>query len=378
LLKLTRIAVITGVLAFAGSAHAESVRVERFQGARAKFIRQAVVASLKTAGHDLGEGAASNLSISGNVKKRGKNFSLKLKLLSADGEVIQTTSYSARGAAALKNKILKSLTGRFGDEIGSVSGNAEEMVDEDLGNDEDENSSSDSGIEDSATPVNDEAKQGLFGLNASLTLSMKTMSRDFSYSGGLETMAPRYTLPLTYATSMRATYSWQKNWEANLDVTFPRNIESTVPNGTAFPTSSFALYGGARYMLGRLHAAAGYGTQSFQISDFEGTVKPDIPSVSYHYLRAGAGYWHPIKVKYALGASIGYRLVLAAGEIRDSQFYSGSSTSGLDMEIFATYNLSKNTYVRAALEAERYSHTIGDANATDLYYSVGAAAGVRL
>ncbi len=366
------------MLAFAGSAHAESVRVERFQGARAKFIRQAVVASLKTAGHDLGEGAASNLSISGKVKKRGKNFSLKLKLLSADGDVVQTTSYSARGAAALKNKISKSLMRRFGNEIESASDNAEEMVGEDLSNDEDEKSTSDSAIEDSAAPVNDEEKQGVFGLNASLTVSMKTMSRDFSYSGGLESTAPRYTLPLSYAASMRAAYSWQKNWEANLNVTFPRNIDSTIPNGNSFPTSSFALYGGARYMLGRLHAAAGYGNQSFQISDFEGTAKPDIPSVSYHYLRAGAGYWHPIKSKYALGASIGYRLVLAAGEIRDSQFYSGSSASGLDMEIFATYDISENTYFRAALEAERYSHTIGDANATDLYYSVGAAAGVRL
>src|SRR5690606_33782526 len=85
-------------------------------------------------------------------------------------------------------------------------------------------------------------------------------------------------------------------------------IRSENPAGEIFPTSSFELAVSvrARATLGRaiVVLAAGYGQHRFSIDESDGGYDPEIPSVSYQYVRGGVSLAYPITDRLAVRAGL--------------------------------------------------------------------------
>jgi hypothetical protein len=93
---------------------------------------------------------------------------------------------------------------------------------------------------------------------------------------------------------------------------------------------------------------------------------PEFPAVNYRYLRAGLDLSIPLWSRYALAAAVGYRHVLASGEIESADYFPRSSARGFDAELEMSAALLWGFDLRAGAALERYGHDLqpqpGDAN----------------
>jgi hypothetical protein len=132
--------------------------------------------------------------------------------------------------------------------------------------------------------------------------------------------------------------------------------------GSRYESKAQSYVAGARYRLhlARVEVAGAldYGSQTFSIAPVADAPDPDFPDARYRYLRAGIGAAAPLWSGLGVAAGIGYRQVLASGEIEDDDFFPRSSARGIDAELELSYALMLGFDVRAGAALERYGHDL--------------------
>jgi hypothetical protein len=149
--------------------------------------------------------------------------------------------------------------------------------------------------------------------------------------------------------------------------------------GATYTTQSLAYSIGpdAEYYFGRLSSVGlgvDYGMQSYSV-DLPPPTPTDagVPDVSYSFIRPRLHARFGLTDKIALFAGVGYLLILKAGEIVSSTYFSASrsSASGIEANLGGVYQIAPHFEVRLALDYRLYSLTFTPLT-TDPYIASGA------
>jgi hypothetical protein len=131
--------------------------------------------------------------------------------------------------------------------------------------------------------------------------------------------------------------------------------------GESYPSSAHSYAIGARYRhaaIGlELLAALDLGSQSFSV-DNGAEFDSQVPAVAYRYLRPGLGARMPFLDRYSAEAALGYRHVLATGEISSEAYFPRLSARGFDLEAAITVTLLRGMAVRAGGAIEQYGYDL--------------------
>jgi hypothetical protein len=85
-------------------------------------------------------------------------------------------------------------------------------------------------------------------------------------------------------------------------------------------------------------------------------VKRDfVPDVAYQYIRPGLDARFGFGA-FGVGASIGYRLVLSAGDIQKDVWFPNAKVSALDAGLFVSYEFVKSLHALAGFDIRRYGY----------------------
>jgi hypothetical protein len=139
--------------------------------------------------------------------------------------------------------------------------------------------------------------------------------------------------------------------------------------GTKYSTSMSAYSLGLRWRVPfdahEVGISARYGRHAFEVtgdSDPGATVaggpavKRDlVPDVAYQYLRPGLDArfgFGPVGV----GAYVGYRLVLSAGDIQEKVWFPKAKVLAVDAGLFVTYEFVKSLHALAGFDIRRYGY----------------------
>ena len=146
-------------------------------------------------------------------------------------------------------------------------------------------------------------------------------------------------------------------------------------------------------LLGRLPVrgaevtlSAVYGWQDFSISGEEDPARPEIPNVTYRFLRGGAGLRMDVKPRVALLASAAYLHVLDSGQIATPAYFPRLTVAGVEAGLGAAWQFSSPWEARVGVDYRRYFFSMnpepGDrlvaGGALDNYVVATAALGLRL
>lgn len=167
-------------------------------------------------------------------------------------------------------------------------------------------------------------------------------------------------------------------------------LKSGTQGGPSFSTNSqritLGLAGRLPVRRAEVTLGAAYGWQDFSISGEGDPARPDIPNVTYHFLRVGAGLRLDIKPRLALLASAAYLHVLDSGQIATSDYFPRLTVAGVEAGVGAAWQFSSPWELRFGVDYRRYFFNMhpepGDrliaGGALDNYVVATAALGVRL
>jgi len=167
-------------------------------------------------------------------------------------------------------------------------------------------------------------------------------------------------------------------------------LKSGPKNGPSFSTNSqritLGLAGRLPVRSAELTLSAAYGWQDFSIGGEDDPARPDIPNVTYRFLRAGAGLRMEVKPRLAVLASAAYLHVLDSGHIATSDYFPRLTVAGVEAGAGAAWQFSAPWEVRAGVDYRRYFFSMhpepGDpfiaGGALDHYVVATLALGLRL
>lgn len=167
-------------------------------------------------------------------------------------------------------------------------------------------------------------------------------------------------------------------------------LKSGTKGGPSFSTNAQRITLG---LLGRLPVqsaevtlSAAYGWQDFSISGEGDSARPDIPNVTYRFLRGGAGLRVDVTPRVAALASAAYLHVLDSGQIATSDYFPRLTVAGVEAGLGAAWQFSSPWELRVGVDYRRYFFSMhpepGDrliaGGALDNYVVATAALGLRL
>lgn len=384
------------------SAHAEDldqrVRVEGLDGKRERAVRRAVVEGLTQLGYEVVDDDGDvRAVVTGDMKRERKRWVVKLVVRSGDdGSAVGRTTLRARTPAKLA-KVTRKLVGK---RLRKPLTKAQpprppEPEPEPESEPEPEPVATAEPADDeepatAAAPVS-VRRSATFGGDSEATYAIaggvQLYQRTFTYRDDLFMVLPTHEAPLSAAMFIRASW-FPLAWAGVAGrFAYTDEFESAAMDGTRFPTSSSAWSVGPRVrreLAGLdLELQVDYGRHAFAIGDAPGRDNPGIPDASYDYVRAGSSARLPLGNRWTAGASLGYRHVLALGEVQD--MFPRAKAAAVDGQLILEARFGGHLHVELAAELERYFFALrpepGDTNvaggALDQYLGARVGVGYR-
>ncbi len=208
-----------------------------------------------------------------------------------------------------------------------------------------------------------------------IEVGVRLFSRRLSYRDDIFDALSGYDLPLreSYVVSASAFPLARFGVAGRFAVT-PTFDTGTSKSDATFSTDSRAfsvgVRGRQRVSKVELVGALDFGEHRFIINDSDDD-EPAIPSVRYRYLRGGAAVNLPLTPSITAAASVGFRWVFAAGEIRTNAFFPNASVNGGDAAVRIDYALLSGVRVRLTFDAVRYFYQL-DPKLGDPFIAGGA------
>jgi hypothetical protein len=247
----------------------------------------------------------------------------------------------------------------------------------------------------SSRPPPSSSQEGAVLLDASIGAA--SLLRLLDYSDDLFGALREYRLPLSALGALRVE-AWPAAREGGALSHFGLSasaeqsflLKSGRQGGPSFSTNAqritFGLVGRLPVQRAEVTLGAAYGWQDFSISGEGDPARPDIPNVTYRFLRAGAGLRLELKPRVALLASAAYLHVLDSGQIATSDYFPRLTVAGVEAGVGAAWQFSSPWEVRVGVDYRRYFFNMhpepGDrliaGGALDNYVVATAALGVRL
>jgi hypothetical protein len=213
--------------------------------------------------------------------------------------------------------------------------------------------------------------------------AITTSLGDYQLSG-----APLVDINVAFYPARPFTDAWI-SW-LGLDVR--AQIAATTPtvdrDGNQFKSRYAAYHVGvrARAPVGRHYVSAfsGYAVNGFEIAPEATNLRSPTPSIDYSMIRSGLSADFTLSDSFMLGLDGAWLHLLSVGEI--GEWFPRASAGGLELAMFATYNLTQRVFARASAAYQRtffsFNPQPGDPNvaggATDQYLAVSVGAGVIL
>ena len=247
----------------------------------------------------------------------------------------------------------------------------------------------------SSRPAPGRSQDGAVLLDASLGAA--SLLRLLDYSDDLFGALREYQLPMSALGALRV-----EAWPAarmggtpshfGLTASAEQSVllKSGTRGGPSFSTNAQRITLG---LLGRLPVrsaevtlSAAYGWQDFSISGEGDPARPEIPNVTYRFLRGGAGLRVDVRPRVALLASAAYLHVLDSGQIATEDYFPRLTVAGVEAGLGAAWQFSSPWEVRVGVDYRRYFFSMhpepGDrliaGGALDNYVVATAALGLRL
>jgi hypothetical protein len=399
---LARVAVLAAFLV-AGSAWAEpspSARV-RVRGPGAARVEKAVARVLTSHGYRVMRGRGKGvvaLRVSGRVRRSGKRHLVARLTARAEGEVV--------GRLRVRAASRRALLGKIENELGPTIERALARQD---GEDRDDRRASEDIVAE-AEPVATEAAPDADAVasaapvaprrrvrvaaawarptsSADVTASVpdpaereaapwiriavgpELYGRRFTYRDDIFEQLREYDVLATPAVTATATVypigpsrGGLAGFGLSGRFTHVPSFDSEDGAGGRYTSEARSFSAGARYRLIvagiELAAALDAGSQSFSIAPRGDMAQPEFPAVDYRYLRAGLDLSIPLWSRYALAAAVGYRHILASGEIESAEYFPRSTARGFDAELELSAALLWGFDLRAGAALERYGHDL--------------------
>lgn len=387
------------------AAEKANVAVGGFDGAKSDEVRAAFIESLKKDGHyevtdaedvkanakgkaiaEAAKGLAVSYVIVGKV---GKGFNLKLKVMKADGKVIDEVEIKGGALPKLKSSIESSGAASVADALGQPKPKAEEKAapeEAPAAAADDEKKDEEKPAEASAEISTDNAGGG--GLSPlDLTAGLRPLHRTFTFHQTLADVRPnggfsqllKYELPLGPVLFIDANI-WvgslagmqgPAEW-IGLTAGFEKGFATQsvyaegTPAETTLRTNIQQLYVGGRFRLpigDHLLGASGvWGQHRFILEGDEGTTKklpngdflgPLVPDVTYNYVRVMLDGNFRFG-DFSAGAHVGKRFVMSPGAIK-TVWFPNVKTSSLEAGVTFGYRLVSMLDLVAGFDWLRYS-----------------------
>jgi hypothetical protein len=244
-------------------------------------------------------------------------------------------------------------------------------------------------------PTPDRSQDGAVLLDAAIGAA--SLLRLLDYSDDLFGALREYRLPMSALGALRV-----EAWPAarlggapshfGLTASAEQSIllKSGPRGGPSFATNAQRITLG---LLGRLPVqraevtlSAAYGWQDFSISGEGDPARPEIPNVTYRFLRGGAGLRMDVRPRLAVLASAAYLHVLDSGQIATAEYFPRLTVAGVEAGLGAAWQFSSPWEVRVGVDYRRYFFDMhpepGDrliaGGALDNYVVATAALGLRL
>lgn len=361
---------------WAGTAEAQSARVlVRVRGPGAGSIERAVGRALAAHGYEMVKGRRQEaaLRVDGKVRARGsgkrRRVSVSLEVRRASGQVVgrlRVRGVPARVAAErVEEELWPAIVASVSDAGPPPEPEPEPVVEVRPEPRREPEPVVQAAV--SAEPVERDDDDGWRWL--SLSVGPELYGRHYSYRDDLFEVLRAYDLTATPALTATAEVypvSARRDPLAGLGVaarfTHVPTFDTEDVAGSQYESKAQSYVAGARYRIQiarvELAAAVDYGSQSFSIAPVADAPDPDFPDARYRFVRAGLGGAAPLVAGFALAGGIGYRQVLASGEIESGDFFPRSSARGIDGELELSYALMLGFDVRAGAALERYGHDL--------------------
>jgi hypothetical protein len=190
-------------------------------------------------------------------------------------------------------------------------------------------------------------------------------SRAFGYKDSLPGLRP-YTLSLGPSIALRARWYPAAHFTAGalahigLDLRgeFLVGVSSKNSDGREFSTSSHTIGVGLRVRIPldklELGAVGGFGQHSFGFSEASGKIDPDLPDVTYNFVRAGLDARWQFFGPLALQLAAAYLVGLSQGEIAERAWFPHTTGNGFEAEIGLAYPVSRLIALELSFALQRY------------------------
>jgi len=135
-------------------------------------------------------------------------------------------------------------------------------------------------------------------------------------------------------------------------------VSSKNKDGQKFSNNShtFGIGVRARVPLGKLElgAVAGFGQHTFGFAEASGKIDPDVPDVTYNFVRLGLDARWPLFGPLSLQLATAYLVGLSQGEIAERAWFPHTTGNGFEAEIGAAYAMSRMIGLELSLAVQRY------------------------
>jgi hypothetical protein len=314
----------------------------------------------------------------GTASKKRAQVVLELMVRNgADGEVIAEPTLKAATLPKLKKKIDTELGIELADSIAESKAPAAEPEPEPepaeapkADAEEEEEPEPAEEAEEKAEEPEEAAAPGKRPSPFELMFGVRPFNRKFSYSDDLHEFDPGTPEQSTYSGPGVALFL-QLRWYpiahkeagtlSNLGLTggYERGFltKAKPPSGGELDVTTQEFFFGlrGRFPVGahELGLSGTYGQHEFTVQDDEVL----LPDVRYSYLRPALDGRFRLK-RIVLGFSLGYRLILSAGQVQDDDWFPNASVGGIDVGLFGGYAVSKHFDLLAGVDMRRYFYSM--------------------
>jgi hypothetical protein len=204
------------------------------------------------------------------------------------------------------------------------------------------------------------------------------ITRKFTYKDDLFGKLRPYSLNgwpaikgrIIWYPAAHATDGIVANFGVDLSAEYAVGLQSKNASGMVFPTRAYDLMADARGRIPigehEVILVAGVGQGSFHIGASTGGLQPDIPSVTYTYIRAGAEGLISLFDRLSARTSVAVRTPLSIGDIRSTAWFPAASAIGIDAGLVIGVRIAGGLEARAGIEVVRWALSMnpkpGDTN----------------
>jgi hypothetical protein len=198
-----------------------------------------------------------------------------------------------------------------------------------------------------------------------LGIGARLGTRAFGYNDSLPGLRG-YSLGFSPSVALRARWYPAAHFVAGalahigLDLRgeFLVGVSSKNSAGQKFSTSSHAFGIGLRARLPldklELGGVAGFGQHAFGFANANGKIDPDIPDVTYNFVRIGLDARWQFVGPLTLQLAAAYLLGLSQGEIAERAWFPHSTGNGFEAEIGLAYPVSRMIALELSFALQRY------------------------